>query len=41
MLTAVCFVFRGKAGSGSDKDADSGVFYLRGHHHPICHTGLL
>ena len=41
MLTLVCFVFRGKAGGGSDKDADSGVLYLRGDHHPIGHTGLL
>ena len=41
MLTVVCFVFRGKAGGGSDEDADSGVLYLRGDHHPIGHTGLL
>ena len=41
MLTVVFFVFRGRARSGSDKDADSGVLYLRGDHHPIGHTGLL
>ena len=41
MLTVVCFVFRRKAGGGSDEDADSGVLYLRGDHHPIGHTGLL
>ena len=41
MLTVVCFVFRGKAGGGSDEDADSGVLYLRGDHHPNGHTGLL
>ena len=40
MLTVVCFVFSRKAGGGSDEDADSGVLYLRGDHHPICHTGL-
>ena len=32
MLTVVCFVFRGKAGGGSDENADSGVLYLRGDH---------
>ena len=41
ILTVVCFVFRGKAGGGSDEDADSGVLYLLGDHHPIGHTGLL
>ena len=41
MLTVVYFVFRGKAGGGSDEDADRGVLYLRGHHHPMCHTGVL
>ena len=41
MQTVVCFVFRGKAGSGSNEDADSGVLYLRGHYHPIRHAGLL
>ena len=41
MQTVICFVFRGKAGSGSNEDADSGVLYLRGHYHPIRHAGLL
>ena len=41
MLTVVYFVFRGKAGGGSDEDADRGVLCLRGDHHPIGHTGLL
>ena len=30
MLTVVCFVFRGKAGGGSDEDADSGVLCVQG-----------
>ena len=29
MLTVVCFVFRGKAGSGSDEDADCSVFCVQ------------
>ena len=29
MLTVVCFVFRGKAGSGSDEDADCIVFCVQ------------
>ena len=41
MLTVVSFLFRGKAGGGSDEDADSGVLCLRGDNHPIGHTGLL
>ena len=41
MLTVVWFVFRGKAGGGSDEDADRGVLYLRGDHYSIGHTGLL
>ena len=30
MLTVVYFVFRGKAGSGSDEDADSGMLCVQG-----------
>ena len=30
MLTVVCFVFRGKGGSGSDEDANSGVLCVQG-----------
>ena len=30
MLTVVCFVFRGKAGGGSDEDADIGVLCIQG-----------
>ena len=30
MLTVVCFVFRGKAGGGSDEDADSGMLCVQG-----------
>ena len=40
MLTLVCFVFRRKAGGGGDEDADCGVLHLRGHHHPLAHSGL-
>ena len=29
MLTVVYFVFRGKAGSGSDEDADSGMLCVQ------------
>ena len=29
MLTVVCFVFRRKAGGGSDEDADSGVLCVQ------------
>ena len=29
MLTVVCFVFRGKAGGGSDEDADSGMLCVQ------------
>ena len=30
MLTLVCFVFRRKAGGGSDEDADCGVLCVQG-----------
>ena len=30
MLTVVCFVYRGRAGGGSDEDADSGVLCVQG-----------
>ena len=30
MLSVVCFVFRRKAGGGSDEDADCGVLYVHG-----------
>ena len=29
-LTVVCFVFRGKAGGGSDEDTDIGVICVQG-----------
>ena len=29
MLTVACFVFRGKAGGGSDEDADCGMLYVQ------------